>query len=632
MGICGGSKKDQPIISNIAAVNPNLQSKSISTGVLPTQNNQSTEQKQQLQFKTTPSFNLKKDPPSPKNEVKENALNQPSYLSQEGAFKRRAKGHRTVMLNIKDQRKIKVALNQIQKPLDTKEDNIIEAQSNNMKFIRRNKKSTTLIEKSRLGNSIFKEELKLCVQNKSLVGESGDDPTKKYDIISKLGDGSYGTVFLAINFLTKSKVAIKKIVKVKENEIDDLNIKNEIDILKNLDHPNIVKIYEFHETQDSYYIVTEYCKKGELYGYIKNQYSERQLAVLFYQVFSGLCYLHGNNILHRDLKLENILISEVEKDIKTKETFFTIKIIDFGTAKIFQRNKTEKVVVGSSYYIAPEVFKHKYNEKCDTWSVGVILYMLIVGRAPFDGIDDNEIIEKIKEGKYNSNHKKLLACSTEVQDLLKRLLDVNTETRLSAREALNHQWFKSYGGRSLYSNFEKDELIPYIDNLFNYKYQSKFQQLVLAFVVHNIPHSEETKNILKLFRFLNLAGDCKLTKLELTNGLCYFKKKEDVDKVIDDIFILLDGDNDGVLEYEEFLRACLDKQTVLNDSNLKYAFNFLDKNKSKTLNVQKIMSAFVKKGNKILEEIFQNTIKEVDSDHDGEITFHEFKILMLNVS
>ena len=632
MGICGGSKKDQPIISNIAPVNPNLQSKSISTGVLPTQNNQSQDQKQQLQLKTTPSFNVMKDPPISKNEVKENALNQPSQLSQEAAFKRRAKGHRTVMLNIKDQRKIKAALNQIQKPLETKENSIIEGQPNNMKFIRRNKKSTTLIEKSRLGNSIFKEELKLCVENKTLVGESGDDPTKKYDMISKLGDGSYGTVFLAINFLTKSKVAIKRIVKVKENEIDDLEIKNEIDILKNLDHPNIVKIYEFYETQDSYYIVTEYCKKGELYGYIKNQYSERQLAVLFYQVFSGLCYLHDNHILHRDLKLENILISEIEKDIKTKETFFTIKIIDFGTAKIFHKNKTEKVVVGSSYYIAPEVLKHKYNEKCDTWSVGVILYMLIVGRAPFDGMDDNEIIDKIKEGKYNSNHKKLLACSAEVQDLVKRLLDVNTETRLSAREALNHQWFKSYGGRSLYSNFERDDLIPYIDNLFNYKYQSKFQQLVLAFVVHNIPHSNETKNILKLFRFLNLAGDCKLTKLELTNGLCYFKKKEDVDKAIDDIFILLDGDNDGVLEYEEFLRGCLDKQIVLNDSNLKYAFNFLDKNKSKTLNVQKIMSAFVKKGNKLLEEIFQNTIKEVDSDHDGEITFDEFKVLMLNVS
>ena len=127
-----------------------------------------------------------------------------------------------------DETQIKVALNQIQKPLDTTENCIIEAQSNNMKFIRRNKKSTTLIEKSRLGNSIFKEELKLCVQNKSLVGESGDDPTKKYDIISKLGDGSYGTVFLAINFLTKSKVAIKKIVKVKENEIEVRNKDKEL--------------------------------------------------------------------------------------------------------------------------------------------------------------------------------------------------------------------------------------------------------------------------------------------------------------------------------------------------------------------------------------------------------------------
>ena len=479
--------------------------------------------------------------------------------------------------------------------------------------------------------SKFKEEMKLNVKTQTLIEEQKGDPSKKYKIVKRLGDGSYGTVFSVVNIQTGATVAMKKIEKVKENEIDDLEIKNEIDILKKLDHPNIVKIYEFYNTLTDFYIVTEYCKKGELYSYIKRSYSENQLAVLFYQVFSGLYYLHDHHILHRDLKLENIMISDIEKDLKTKEEYFWIKIIDFGTAKIFKKNKNEKAVVGSSYYIAPEVLKQKYNEKCDTWSVGVILYMLIVGRAPFDGKSDEDIIESIKIGVYNNKHPKLLAKSKEIQDLVNSLLERNINKRLSASEALNHSFFNKFNGRSLYSNFTKDEIQSYLDNLLNYKFQSKFQQLVLAFVVHNIPKSKETKIILKLFRYFNLSGNCKLTKVELINGLYKFRDKDKVDKVVDDIFLMLDGDNNGYIEYEEFLRACIDKSSALNNDNLKYAFKFLDKDNSGTLSVDKIMGAFVKKGNATLLSIFKHTIKEVDKDRDGLINFEDFKELMLRV-
>ena len=500
----------------------------------------------------------------------------------------------------------------------------------NEKYKRRSKKSTTLVEKSRM-ESKFKEEMKLNVKTQTLIEEQKGDPSKKYKIVKRLGDGSYGTVFSVVNIQTGATVAMKKIEKVKENEIDDLEIKNEIDILKKLDHPNIVKIYEFYNTLTDFYIVTEYCKKGELYSYIKRSYSENQLAVLFYQVFSGLYYLHDHHILHRDLKLENIMISDIEKDLKTKEEYFWIKIIDFGTAKIFKKNKNEKAVVGSSYYIAPEVLKQKYNEKCDTWSVGVILYMLIVGRAPFDGKSDEDIIESIKIGVYNNKHPKLLAKSKEIQDLVNSLLERNINKRLSASEALNHSFFNKFNGRSLYSNFTKDEIQSYLDNLLNYKFQSKFQQLVLAFVVHNIPQSKETKIILKLFRYFNLSGNCKLTKVELINGLYQFRDKDKVDKVIDDIFLMLDGDNNGYIEYEEFLRACVDKSSALNNDNLKYAFKFLDKDNTGTLSVEKIMGAFVKKGNSTLLSIFKHSIKEVDRDKDGKINFDDFKELMLRV-
>ena len=493
-------------------------------------------------------------------------------------------------------------------------------------YQRRKIRSLSLIQKKKMGSQIFKEELKLKVTINTLIEENNCAPTKKYKIISKLGDGSYGVVYLAVNIITKQNMAMKKIKKVKENEIDDMEIKNEINILKKLDHPNIVKIIEFYSAPKAYYIITDFCSCGELYNQIKNQYSENQLAVLFYQVLSGLYYLHSNNIVHRDLKLENILISEIEKDKVTNEKYFWVKIIDFGTAKIFEKNKSEKAVVGSSYYIAPEVLHKHYNEKCDTWSVGVILYMLIVGRAPFDGKTDEEIIENIEKGQFNSKHKKLLNSSEEVQDLVKKLLEVNVKKRLSSSEALKHPWFKKFNGKSLYSNIEKEKILVYLNRLRNFRINSKFQQMVLAFIVHNIPNTKEAKDILKIFRMFNNKDDGKLTKKELYQGLILYYNEKEIKKEIDDIFLLLDGANRGCIEYEEFLRATLDQKFLLSEENLIYAFNFFDKDNTGKISVDKIKNIFI--DDKVNEDVFRNIFNEIDSNQDGEIDFQEFKDMM----
>ena len=463
----------------------------------------------------------------------------------------------------------------------------------NKKFQRRDNRSISLIEKKKMGSQIFKDELKLRVQLNALIEENKCLPTKKYKVIQKLGDGAYGTVYLATNLMTKQKVAMKKIDKVKDNEIDDMEIKNEIDILRKLDHPNIVKIIEFYSASKAYYIITDYCSCGELYNQIKFQYNEYQLSVLFYQVFSGLYYLHSKNIVHRDLKLENILISEMEPDKKTNKKYFWIKIIDFGTAKIFEKNKNEKTVIGSSYYIAPEVLQKNYNEKCDTWSAGVILYMLIVGRAPFDGKNDDEIIDNIKKGKFNDKHKKLLNASSEVQDLVKNLLKVNVKKRFSASDALKHPWFKKFNAKAIYFNIDRDQIIIYLNRLRKFQINSKFQQMVLAFITHNIPDSKETKDSLKIFRMFDTDDDGKLTMDELYKGLINYFDENIIKNEINDIFLLLDGGNRGYIEYEEFLRATVDQKTLLSEENLVYAFNFFDKGNKGKLSVDKIKKFFV---------------------------------------
>ena len=412
-----------------------------------------------------------------------------------------------------------------------------------------------------MGSQIFKEELKLKVSINTIIEENSGLPNQKYKIISKLGDGSYGIVYLAVNIITKQNVAMKKINKVKENAIDDMEIKNEIEILKKLDHPNIVKIIEFFSTPKAYYIITDFCACGELYNQIKHQYTEGQLAVLFYQVFSGLYYLHTKNIVHRDLKLENILISEIEKDNNTNEKYFWVKII-----------------------------------------------------------------ENIEKGEFNSKHIKMLNSSDEVQDLVKKLLEVNVKKRLSPSEALKHPWFKKFNGKSLYSNIDKKTIIIYLNRLRKFEINSKFQQMVLAFIVHNIPNNNESKDILKIFRMFNVNDDGKLTKKELFDGLIKYFNEEEIKKEIEDIFLLLDGANRGFIEYEEFLRATLEQKTLLSDENLTYAFNFFDGDGCGKISVEKIKKFFV--NDKVSEDVFRNIFNEIDSNKDGEIDFQEFKDMM----
>ena len=518
--------------------------------------------------------------------------------------------------------------------LDQKNDNYkdIEMLTKNKKeepiIQRRKKKSTTLMENSNLLKQLFYAEMSIPISQEILVQHQKGNPSDKYIRGKKIGKGTFGSVYESKNIIFNNKVAMKIIPK--DYHMDNLLIKNEIDILKKLSHPNIVRIYEFYESNNCFYIINEFCAEGELYNYINNsKLTEEQLSVIFYQVFSGLKYLHENNILHRDLKLENILISKKEIDLLDNTEYFWIQIIDFGTAKIFENDKNENLVVGSPYYIAPEVLNKNYNEKCDTWSVGVILYMFLVGKPPFNGKDNAEIVNSIMTQNYDEKNPKLLTRSEEVRDLIKHLLDKDINKRLSAKEALNHQWFKTFNGRKLFKNFKKEDIEPFIDNLFNYTVNSKIQQLVIAFLVHNLPHTESSHNILKLYRYFNKAGDCRLTKEELIDGLCKYRDNEEVNEKVDNLIYLLDNDNNGYIEYEEFLRACINKKEILNDEYLKYAFKFLDKENKNLLSAEEINSAFLIGKNKLFEVAINKVINDLDTDGDGMINFDEFKQLML---
>ena len=455
-------------------------------------------------------------------------------------------------------------------------------------------------------------------------------PLDNYKVEKILGQGSYGTVFKCRHKLTNAVRAMKKLPK--QGKEKEQEIINEIDVLKLLDHPNIIKIFEFYNTKDGYYLITEICKGGELFEKITSkdwQFDEIYCAYIMYQIFSSIFYCHTMNIIHRDLKPENILIENEDH-----KGYLNIKIIDFGTAKLFEKDKSEKKVIGSAYYIAPEVLFKNYNHKCDLWSCGVILYIMLSGRAPFSGDTDEEITQKIKIGTYEMTQKPWHKISKDVKDLISKLLEKDPNKRISADVAMEHKWFKKLQIKEKFTHVGKEKLRKFVSNLKQFKFDCKLQEVALAFLVHNSLHLDEVKETYKAFKIFDDNGDGKITKEEMIGNLKRMLQFEDesVEEAVEEIFKNVDTDNNGYLEYEEFVRACIDKEKLLTDDILKYTFNFFDKDGSGDITFDEIKAVFCKSDeNKISDHMINQMMDEVDLDGNRVVDFDEFKKMMRKI-
>ena len=463
--------------------------------------------------------------------------------------------------------------------------------------------------------------------NNLFISEVKKDPYEDYIRIKLIGEGSFAKVLKVKHKITGAIRAMKIINKNSEyNKEEEIEIINEINILRTMDHPNILKIFEFYISKHSYFIITELCSGGELFNEIidRGPFDEKQSSYIMYQIFSAVNYCHNMSIIHRDLKPENILIVKREKNL------LRIKICDFGTSKIHDRGTIQKKIVGSSYYIAPEILDKKYNEKCDLWSCGVILYILLCARPPFEGETDEEILHKVKNGKFDLKQNPFNLISKEAKDLIKNLLIMDFNKRISAEEALNDNWFKINKSKELFNEIKDQQMIEkFIINLKEYKSESIIQETALAYLVHNFPQIDDVINASKLFNQIDKSGDGKISKDELFNGLNKKIKSNTLKDDIDIIFNNIDSDNNGYIECEEFVRAAIDKEMFLNENFLKFAFRYFDKDNSGEISYDEIEEVFkssVQDGN--VKESLSKIISEVDTNGDGIISFEEFVNIM----
>lgn len=440
----------------------------------------------------------------------------------------------------------------------------------------------------------------------------------KYLVDKELGRGEFGITYLCIDRGTRELLACKSISKRKlRTAVDVEDVRREVAIMKHLPKDSsIVSLKEACEDENAVHLVMELCEGGELFDRIvaRGHYTERAAAAVTRTIVDVVQLCHRHGVIHRDLKPENFLFAN-------KKENSPLKAIDFGLSIFFKPGEKFSEIVGSPYYMAPEVLKRNYGPEIDIWSAGVILYILLCGVPPFWAESEQGVAQAILRGLIDFKRDPWPNISESAKTLVRQMLEPDPKLRLSAKQVLEHPWLQ---------NAKKAPNVPLGDvvksRLKQFSMMNRFKRKALQVIADHLS-IEEVGDIKEMFKKMDTDNDGIVSIEELRAGLPKFGSQL-ADSEAQMIIQAVDSNGKGKLDYEEFVAVSLHLQRMANDEHLRKAFSYFDKNSNGYIEPDDLRNALMEDGADDSVNIANDIFQEVDMDKDGKICYDEFVAMM----
>ena len=446
-----------------------------------------------------------------------------------------------------------------------------------------------------------------------------------YNFKEIIGKGAFGIVrtgYRKKEFPPHRIYAIKSIYKKNLKKRDINNLEKEIDILSSLDHPNISRFYEAFHDENNFNIVMELCRGKLLSDYLKlnkGHLDEKRTRIIIMKILHAVNYCHSLGIVHCDLKPDNIIFETPKEENEDNDNensenndlnFFDLKIVDFGLSSRIKKNQKLNNTVGTPYFIAPEMLTGEYDEKCDIWSIGVIMYYMLSGKFPFFAEDNFGVFKKIEKDDPNFSE---LIISENALNFLKKCLTKNPKLRPSAKECLFHKWLDPIFTCIRSNSFLNESLNI---NFSTYNKCSQFKKLILKYLISNMGHMELAPYKSAFYAF-DLRNEGIIT-VEGIKKIFEIYKLKISDNQIKRILTICDEPNKKFLTYTEFILCCINIGDILTPEKLMNAFFFFDMDNNMIIDSNDLRNVLLRCGKfviniKDIDKILLEATKEIDN-------------------